>query len=583
MAGIVARIRLILRLAAGLARLPRVRLGGGRAPAARGEAAQGRPAALAAALSAARSSHIRHRSSHTRALFGRRLKPSRGRVGTRGTRARGARRRLAGVDTKSGRIALWKPPPAVTISGDGALDAPDDPPPPVGARRPGSSSSSSPASPRAGSATCSRTASRCPGRTRRGRRRSSRSTSASGRPAAFSVVAQTRRRAARRRSCRRCAPPPRAPPPSCRRAGSRASRRCPTPSSPRRSSRTSSPPTRRATPTRCARPPAPCPGPTLYVSGQAAIEHDLDPVFADDLKVGELYIAIPIALLILVFVFGTLAFLVPFIFAAFTIPATLGIIWIFANFMELTTYLQNLVMLIGLGIAVDYSLLVVYRYREELRQGGSQGGRDRPDDGDGGPRGRLQRHGGRDRARADALHAAAVHARLRDRRARDPARLGRVRADAAAGAALLARGAARPRAPDPAPRRRAARLRSQRVVPARAPIMRRPALFAAGTTALLLALAAPVLALELGPGLERRRPAGPRGRPGAEHRRRRGRRGRARAVGDRRRHGPRGRRRRPRRGGRGRQARRGPRGRPGGRLRPLRRDARSTSTRPAAT
>jgi RND superfamily putative drug exporter len=110
-------------------------------------------------------------------------------------------------------------------------------------------------------------------------------------------------------------------------------------------------------------------GAEVMISGQAAIEHDLDPVFTQDLKVGELYIAIPIALLILVFVFGTLAFLIPFIFAAAAIPATLGLVWIFANFMELTTYLQNLVMLIGLGIAIDYSLLVVYRYREELRGG----------------------------------------------------------------------------------------------------------------------------------------------------------------------------------------------------------------------
>jgi putative drug exporter of the RND superfamily len=114
------------------------------------------------------------------------------------------------------------------------------------------------------------------------------------------------------------------------------------------------------------------PGAEVYVSGQAAIEHDLDPVFAHDLKVGELFIAIPIALLILAFVFGTLAFLIPFMFSAAAIPATLGIIWIFANFMELTTYLQNLVMLIGLGIAIDYSLLVVYRYREELRSGKSK-------------------------------------------------------------------------------------------------------------------------------------------------------------------------------------------------------------------
>jgi RND superfamily putative drug exporter len=110
-------------------------------------------------------------------------------------------------------------------------------------------------------------------------------------------------------------------------------------------------------------------GAQTYISGQAAIEHDLDPVFAHDLKVGELFIAIPLAFLILVFVFGTLAFLVPFLFAAAAIPVTLGIVWIFANFIELTTYLQNLVMLIGFGIAIDYSLLMVYRFREELRSG----------------------------------------------------------------------------------------------------------------------------------------------------------------------------------------------------------------------
>jgi uncharacterized membrane protein YdfJ with MMPL/SSD domain len=112
----------------------------------------------------------------------------------------------------------------------------------------------------------------------------------------------------------------------------------------------------------------PIPGATVYLTGQAAIEHDLDPVFGEDLLRGEL-IAIPIALLILVFTFGTLAFLIPFVFALVTIPTTLAIVWIFANFMELSTYLQNLVSLIGLGIAIDYSLLVVYRFREELRRG----------------------------------------------------------------------------------------------------------------------------------------------------------------------------------------------------------------------
>jgi RND superfamily putative drug exporter len=114
------------------------------------------------------------------------------------------------------------------------------------------------------------------------------------------------------------------------------------------------------------------PGTTVYVTGQSAIEHDLDPVFAEDLKVGELYIAIPAAMLLLIFVFGSLAFVLPLIFAAATIPVCLGIIWVFANFTELTTYLQNMVMLIGLGVAIDYSLLMVYRYREELRGGAAR-------------------------------------------------------------------------------------------------------------------------------------------------------------------------------------------------------------------
>src|SRR5215216_6151688 len=114
------------------------------------------------------------------------------------------------------------------------------------------------------------------------------------------------------------------------------------------------------------------PGTRTYVTGQAAVEYDLDPVMSNDLKVGELFIAIPIAMAILIFVFGSLAFLLPMMLAAAAIPVTLGVIWIFANYMELSTYLTNLVMLIGLGIAIDYSLLMVYRYREEHRSGRSR-------------------------------------------------------------------------------------------------------------------------------------------------------------------------------------------------------------------
>jgi uncharacterized membrane protein YdfJ with MMPL/SSD domain len=108
----------------------------------------------------------------------------------------------------------------------------------------------------------------------------------------------------------------------------------------------------------------------VYVTGAAAIQHDLDPVFNRDLKHGELEIAVPIALLVLLAVFGfSWAVTIPLIFAGCSIAGTLGIVYGVASIWATPTYATNLVQLIGLGIAVDYSLLIVYRFREELAGG----------------------------------------------------------------------------------------------------------------------------------------------------------------------------------------------------------------------
>jgi len=107
-----------------------------------------------------------------------------------------------------------------------------------------------------------------------------------------------------------------------------------------------------------------------YVTGQAAIQHDLDPIFSQDLRKGEM-IALPIAVLVLLAVFGlSVAVTMPFIFAGCTVMATLGGVYLYAHFLTTATYVTNLVFLIGLGIAIDYSLLVIYRFREELRRPG---------------------------------------------------------------------------------------------------------------------------------------------------------------------------------------------------------------------
>ncbi len=110
-------------------------------------------------------------------------------------------------------------------------------------------------------------------------------------------------------------------------------------------------------------------GPAALVSGQPAIQHDLDPQLAADLRHGETF-AVPLALLALAFVLGlSLALAIPFVFAACTIAGTLALLFAAAQLVAVTSYATNLVELIGLGLAVDYSLLIVCRYREARETG----------------------------------------------------------------------------------------------------------------------------------------------------------------------------------------------------------------------
>jgi uncharacterized membrane protein YdfJ with MMPL/SSD domain len=111
------------------------------------------------------------------------------------------------------------------------------------------------------------------------------------------------------------------------------------------------------------------PGMRTYLTGFPALSHDESPLYSRDLSRGE-SIAVPIALLVLLFMFGTLGgVIVPLLFALATVPTTLGLVWIIAHLGSTAEYVTNVVTLIGLAIAIDYSMLVVFRYREQLRAG----------------------------------------------------------------------------------------------------------------------------------------------------------------------------------------------------------------------
>ena len=75
------------------------------------------------------------------------------------------------------------------------------------------------------------------------------------------------------------------------------------------------------------------------------------------------------ALLILIFVFRSFMALMPLLMAIVAIPTTYLLVWGLTAITDVSFIVQFLVALIGLGVAIDYSLLVVLRWREEHRAG----------------------------------------------------------------------------------------------------------------------------------------------------------------------------------------------------------------------
>ncbi len=109
------------------------------------------------------------------------------------------------------------------------------------------------------------------------------------------------------------------------------------------------------------------PGSTARVESYA----DLDEVFGGqveaDLRTGEA-VALPISLLIMVVVFGgLLAAGVPLLGALASIAGGLGALLAFSYATDVASSVVNVVTVLGLGLCIDYGLLVVSRYREELR------------------------------------------------------------------------------------------------------------------------------------------------------------------------------------------------------------------------
>ncbi|GBL25149.1 trehalose monomycolate exporter MmpL3 [Candidatus Planktophila sp.] len=110
---------------------------------------------------------------------------------------------------------------------------------------------------------------------------------------------------------------------------------------------------------------------TIYASGTGVFAHAINTKIADDLKLSEA-ISIPLTFILLVFVFGGLvASAMPLLVGVSAILGSLLIIYLLTLFTGVSVFALNLITGLGLGLGIDYSLLIVNRFREELHAGKS--------------------------------------------------------------------------------------------------------------------------------------------------------------------------------------------------------------------
>src|SRR5439155_24186260 len=107
----------------------------------------------------------------------------------------------------------------------------------------------------------------------------------------------------------------------------------------------------------------------VLATGQATLGRDFTKLSKSDLQTGEA-IGIPIALLILLAVFGTVvAALVPVGLAIFAIVVALACAALIGQISPLSFFVVNMLTFMGLAVGIDYSLFIVSRYREQRRAG----------------------------------------------------------------------------------------------------------------------------------------------------------------------------------------------------------------------
>jgi len=110
-------------------------------------------------------------------------------------------------------------------------------------------------------------------------------------------------------------------------------------------------------------------GLTTQVGGSAAIDLDINDRIGPDIAKAEM-IAMPILLIALLIVLGNVvAALIPLVIGGLAILGAFTVLRVVSAYTELSAFSINIITILGLGLAVDYGLFMVSRFREELDRG----------------------------------------------------------------------------------------------------------------------------------------------------------------------------------------------------------------------
>jgi len=106
-------------------------------------------------------------------------------------------------------------------------------------------------------------------------------------------------------------------------------------------------------------------------TGNVAVGSDFDKFLASDLQRAELVSLVIIVPLLLIVFATVVSMLLPLGVGGLAVVGGLAGVGVLARFTDVSTYATNIVTLIGLGVAIDYSLFIVNRFREEMSAGRS--------------------------------------------------------------------------------------------------------------------------------------------------------------------------------------------------------------------